>query len=394
MGRNTPGSVTIRIRGEISVVPAPSNAETERLRAPFEADRPLTVGLEEELMLLDPETLDLAPRALEVLARLDGDARFKQEMPAAQLEIAVAPAATVGEGAAALRAARHELAAAADGLARIAGAGAHPFARGEGVLNGGERYDAIAREYGSVARRQLVFGLHVHVAVRGADRALAVYNALREELPALGALGAASPWYEGRDTGLASVRPKICDLLPRQGVPPGIPTWQALAEAFAWGRASGRFADAGQWWWEARLHPEYGTVEVRAPDAQATVADTAALAAAVHALVATLAERHDAGEDLGSAPTWKIGENRWSACRHGVEGTWTDARTGAASPMREHLHGLLDALAPAAARLGCAQELEAARDLVQRPRAALARAVAADGGAAGLATYLSERFLG
>jgi carboxylate-amine ligase len=385
----------MRMSGDISRVAAPSNAlDAEQLRAPFEAQQTMTVGLEEELMLLDPATFDLIPCAPEVLARLHGDARFKEELPAAQLEIAVAPTATVAEGAAALREARHLLAAGAEGLALVGGAGVHPFAAAEGRLNGGDRYDAIAGEFGAIARRQLVFGLHVHVAVPGADRALAIYNALREELPAIAALGAASPYYEGRDSGLASVRPKICDLLPRQGVPPGIPTWEALAEAFAWGRVSGRFGDPGQWWWEARLHPLLGTVEVRAPDTQATVADTAAIGAVVHALVATLAARHDAGEQLGMAPTWKIGENRWSACRHGVEGTWTDADSGATVPMRDHLHTLLDALAPAAARLGCAAELEHARGLIEDPRLARARAVADEGGAPGLTAYLSERFLG
>jgi carboxylate-amine ligase len=382
--------------GEVSGVAAPENLDVRTLRAPFEAhDGALTVGLEEELMLLDGETLDLAPRALDVLARLGDPVRFKSEMPAAQLEIAGLPAATVGEAAAGLHAARAELAAAAAEVAgaRVAGGGIHPFAAAEGVLNGGERYDAIAAEYGAVARRQLVFGLHVHVAVAGADRALAVYNGLREELPALAALGAGSPFYEGRDTGLASVRPKVCDLLPRQGVPPAIPTWDALAEAFAWGRATGTFADAGQWWWEARLHHLHGTIELRVPDAQATIADAAAIGAVAHALVATLAERHDAGEDLGAAPTWKIGENRWSACRHGVDGRWVDARTGAVTTMREHLHALLEAVAPAAARVGCAAELAAARDLVERPRAARAREVAADGGPRALARWLADAFL-
>jgi carboxylate-amine ligase len=193
------------------------------------------------------------------------------------------------------------------------------------------------------------------------------------------------------------VRPKVCDLLPRQGVPPAIPSWEALADAFAWGRASGTFPDPGQWWWEARLHPTLGTVEVRVPDAQATVADTAAVAAVAHALVIDLAERHDAGDATvttgSAAPTWRIGENRWSACRHGVQGRWVDARTGAARPMREHLHALLDELGPAAATLGCADELEAAHDLVERPRAELARAAAAADGPEGLARGLADRFL-
>jgi carboxylate-amine ligase len=353
----------------------------------------MTIGLEEELMLLDPDTLDLAPCAPALLARLRGDARFKQELPAAQLEIVGPPVARVAEAAGALLDARRDLAAAGAGLARPAGAGVHPFAAAEGELNGGERYDAIAAEYGGIARRQLVFGLHVHVAVAGADRALAVFNALREQLPALAALGAGSPYHDGRDTGLASIRPLLAGLLPRQGVPPAIPSWEALAETFAWGRESGAFPDAGQWWWEARLHPRLGTVEVRVPDAQATVADTAAIAAVVHALVARLAERHDAGDHLGAAPAWRIAENRWSACRHGVEGRWVDAATGAARPMRDHLHALLDQLAPAAAGLGCAAELDAARDLVERPRAQLARALARRDGPRGLAARLAARAL-
>jgi carboxylate-amine ligase len=138
----------------------------------------------------------------------------------------------------------------------------------------------------------------------------------------------------------------------------------------------------------------HGTVEVRVPDAQATVTDAAALGAVVHALVATLAERHDAGEQLGAAPTWKIGENRWSACRHGVEGPWIDVHTGRVRPMRDHLHDLLDALVPAAQRLRCAAELASARDLVERPRAALVREIGRDGGPRAVTESLADRFLG
>jgi carboxylate-amine ligase len=377
-------------------VTAPDLAEldVESLRAAFAHERPLTVGLEEELMLLHPETLDLQPRALEVLGRVDGDPRFKPELPAAQLEIALPAAESVLELAAGLRAARADLVAAADGIGLPAGAGVHPFAAGEGVLNDGDRYTAIADEFASVARRQLVHGLHVHVAVDGADVALAVFNALREHLPALAALGAASPWYEGRDTGLASARPMLCDLLPRQGVPPAMASWEELVGAFQWGRTSGAFPDASRWWWEARLHPTYGTVEVRVPDTQATVADSIALAAVVHALVADLAARAEAGEGLGAAPSWKIAENRWSACRHGTQGRWHDVWSGRSEPMADHLHALLQRLEPAARRVGCADELRAAHDLIEAPRAAAARAVARDGGARALAAWLSERFSG
>lgn len=371
--------MTTRITGDITDVDDIANAFGSD-------DRPLTVGLEEELMLLDAATLDLAPCAAPVLARLDGDGRFVPELPAAQAEIVVPPTATVAESARALAAARAELARAAAGLARPAGAGVHPFASGVGVLTAGARYAALLAEHGPVLRRQLVFGLHVHVAVGGARRALAVYNALREELPAIAALGAGAPFYEGADTALASVRPKLCDLLPRQGVPPELPSWAAYAAALRWPER--RFADAG-WWWEARPHPVHGTLEVRVADTQATVADTAAIAAVVHALLATLADRHDAGDLPAPAPSWRIAENRWSACRHGVRGVWSDARGGARRPTAEHLADLLDALAPAARRLRCDAELASARDLLERPRAESARAL----GPHGMAAAAAERFL-
>jgi carboxylate-amine ligase len=338
----------------------------------------MTVGLEEELMLLHPDTLDLAPRAARVLDRVRGDPRFKPELPAAQLEILLSPAATVSEATAALSRARADLAEAASGIGVLAGAGAHPFADAEGVLSPGERYEAIAREYGQIARRQLVFGLHVHVAVRPSDRALAVYNALRGHLPLIAALAANAPFHQGTDTGLASVRPKVAELLPRQGVPPSMASWQELERAVDWGIAAGAMAHRSQWWWEARLHPDFGTVEVRVPDTQTTVAETAAVAATVHALVASLAERHEAGEALEAAPTWRIAENRWSACRHGLEGTMADLVSGEVAPTRERLATLLDDLAPVAQRIGCAAELTVARDSLDANGAMRQRAVGAD----------------
>jgi carboxylate-amine ligase len=377
------------MNGELSAMPGPPN-----LRVAFEADAPMTVGVEEELMVLDPETFDLAPRAHAVLERVEGDPRFKPELPAAQLEIALAPATTVGDAVRALTLARADLAAAADGIGLLAGAGTHPFAAAEGVVSDGARYEALLHEYGPVARRQLVFGLHVHVAVRPADRALAVFNAVRSYLPLVAALGANAPFYCGEDSGLASVRPKLCDILPRQGVPPAMSSWDELEAALRWGETAGVMADRSQWWWEARLHPAFGTVEVRVPDTQSTVAETAALAAVVHALVAWLAERHEAGDAPAPAPSWRIGENRWSACRHGLEGTMADLVTGEVAPTRERAAALLAKLAAAAERVGCAAELALAANGLDANGAARQRGVAGQGGARAVAPWLAKRFLG
>lgn len=313
-------------------------------------------------MLLDAETLDLAPHAAEIVETLD-DPRFKIEMPAAQLEIVTAPHATVAEASAELAQARADLAAAAAPRFRLAGAGTHPFAAGTGRLNAGPRYEAIEAEYAAVARRQLVFGLHVHVAVRGADRALAVYNALRSYLPPLAALAANAPFYEGQDTGLASVRPRLSGLLPRQGIPPALESFEAYADALRWCG----FEDPRQWWWELRLHPVLGTVEVRVPDTQRTVEETTAIAEVIHALVNRLAERPEPVHE-----SWRIDQNRWSACRHGLDGEMTDLVTGERRPTRE----LLGRGAPLASP------------------AARQREVAAERGLRGLVAWLSDGFLG
>src|SRR5947209_4243694 len=214
--------------------PPGSSPSANELRAAFDRAPAYTLGMEEEVMLLDPETFDLAPRAPELLERLDDDARFKLELPASQLEIVMPPMSDAGEIAVSLLKARRALAAAADGL---------------------------VREYGSIAARQLVCAQQVHVSVGDSDRALAVYNRLREYLPLLAALAANAPFYEGADSGLASVRPKLCELLPRQGVPPAIESWEAYAAMLRWGQRAGAFPQPRAWWWELRLHPRFGTLE-------------------------------------------------------------------------------------------------------------------------------------
>jgi glutamate---cysteine ligase / carboxylate-amine ligase len=370
--------------------PPPTAAE---LRARFDAAPAYTVGLEDEVMVLDPGTLELAPRAPEVLARLDGDSRFKLELPASQLEILVAPSAAVPEARQALYQSRRDLAERAGDLARFAGAGFHPTSPGAGELNRIARYDHVIREYGAIARRQLVCALQVHVSVPGADRALAVYNATRAYLPWLAALAANAPFYEGRDTGLASVRPKIGELLPRQGIPPAIDSWETYAGALAWGAATRAFTDPSSWWWELRPHPRFGTLELRVSDGQATVGEATAIAATAQALMAWLGERHDRGELGPPAPTWRIEQNRWSACRDGVEGEMADLDTGAVRPTRICLHELLDELQPVAAQLRAEAELVSARELVAVNGAARQRRVAARSGIDSVPHWLANRFL-
>ena len=343
---------------------------TAALRAMFDAPSPTTVGLEEEIMVLDAGTLDLAPRAAEVLGRAPRDERLKPELVAAQVEIATPPCATIADAVEHLAEGRRMLAAAAGDDLRLAAMAAHPFAAPEGELTPGARYEAIAREYGVIAHRQLCSALQVHVAVRPADRALAVHNALRGYLPAVAALAAAAPFHDGRDTGLASIRPVIAEQLPRQGVPPILGSWEGYAEALA------TVGDPGSWWWEVRPHPVHATLEVRVMDVQPTIGEAHALAELVHALVCRLAARHEAGETLPAVETWRIEEDRWSALRHGVAG-----------PMGDRVAALLDELESGGT------DLSRARALLEAGGAA-ARLREESGGDVRRATErLAERFL-
>ena len=352
----------------------------------------MTVGIEEELMVLDPRSFDLAPRAHELLSALEDDPRFKPELVASQIELVTTPCATVGDAAGQLREGRRRLREGAAGEVALAGAGAHPFTPVAGVLNEAETYRHTREEYGWVARRQLVFGLHVHVRVPGAERAVAVYNGLRSYLPEVAGLAANAPFYAGEDTGLASIRPKVSEKLPRQGVPPALGSVEDLAQALAWGSRAGVLQGPRNWWWELRLHPFHGTVEVRVPDQQSTVEDTAAVAAVAQSLVAHLATRFDDGERWGSYPTWRIEENRWSACRHGLDGTFADLGTGEPRSARERVQELLAELEPTARALGCSEELASACGLAEQSGAQRQREAGSRGGPGAAARWLADRF--
>ncbi|HTX31079.1 MAG TPA: YbdK family carboxylate-amine ligase [Solirubrobacteraceae bacterium] len=366
--------------------PSPSSAE---LSAAFDAAPAFTVGIEEELMLLDPLTLELAPKALDLLESLDGDARFKAELPASQLEIVTGPHADVNDAIAELSTGRRDLAAQVRGEVCLAAAGVSPLGSGVGELNDLPAYAYTRREYAPVAGRQLVCALQVHVAVNGAETALRVYNAALSYLPLLAALAANGAVYEGRDTGFASIRPKLSELLPRQGVPPALASWEDFAALLRWGAKSGTVPYPGAWWWELRPRPRYGTLEFRVPDSQRTIAEAAAIAAVVQALVVWLAE----SEVREAVPTWRIEENRWSACRYGVEGSMADLETGAVRSTRWHLNALMEALAPVADRLGSRSSLEYAAEMVETNGAVTQRQIAREDGAVAVAQHLVQGFL-
>jgi carboxylate-amine ligase len=365
----------------------------DRLRDRFDANEPWTVGLEEELMLVDASTGELLHDESLHEGIGTGDERFKRELPASQVEIVLPPAPGADAAVGLLLEARTALRELLPARAAVIACGAHPAAPAEGRLSAGDGYAALAEEYGPVARRQLICALQVHVAPGSAERALPVYNALRSHLPEIAALAANAPFRNGRDSGMASVRPKVAEGLPRQGVPPAFASWEEFAEGLAWTNAAGG-TDRSTWWWELRLHPSLGTLELRVPDTQTTCADAAGVASFAQCLIAWLGERVDAGEDLPVHDRWRIEQNRWSANRHGVEGMLADLGSGERRPTREVLLGLIEQVTSVAERIGAAAGLAQARRLAERNGAIEQRdAVARLGSVEGLAMHLADRFL-
>jgi carboxylate-amine ligase len=316
------------------------------LRRPFDAVSDLTVGAEEELLLLDPGTLEPAAASGWLLAELGESRMHRPELWSAQVELVTdvgdSPAAVTGD----LRGARTRLAEVAAGRLRIAGLGTHPLALPAETFSPGDRYAQIVEQHRLGARLgALASGLHVHVAVHGADRALAVYNAMRGYAPLFTALAANAPFIAGQDTGLATVRPTLADALPRQGVGPHLPAWSDLEELVEWGRRTGAIPDPAKLWWECRLNLRLGTIEMRAPDAQSSLDDDHALIALAHALVADLCERLDGGERLPAHDTLRIQENRWRATRFGMDAELIDLETDRPVPAPDAVAQLLDRLA-------------------------------------------------
>ena len=331
--------------------------ELERhVRRVFDRNAPFTIGVEEELLLLEPDTGRLAPIAPHALALLEGDRRFVSELRCSQIEFVTPVCCTAADAVREMSYARSIASDRLAGLARIAAVGVHPITRDPGPIMPGQRYGWIVADNPQIARRLLTCGLHVHVAVGGAERSLAVYNALRGWLPEIVALGANAPFHEGFDSGLATVRPSLNRLLPRSGVPPSFRSWAAYADFCAWTANGGASRDATHHWWDLRLHPTYGTIEVRAADVQTRLQDAATVIALVQSLVFSLANRYDAGEALPLFSSERIAENTWLAARDGLHGALI-AETGERYRTSTYLSALVDQLMPAATELGCAEEL-------------------------------------
>ena len=345
-------------------------------REQFDSAQDFTVAVEEEFAVLDPETLDLTNRFEELQAAAEGTALEEHlvgELIASEVEVRTGRSDDFDQAAALMGERREQLYGLAENVGvALAATGTHPWSRWQDQriidtphyrLN-----DEILRY---VVWRNNSFGLHVHVAINGADRAIAVCNGLRNFLPELLALSASSPFVEGVNSGLHSARTQIFTrMFPRCGVPDAYEGWDGFERYVRFLYETGSISEHTQLWWSVRPHLAFPTVEIRICDAQPDLGEARSLAALGYALAARVARAVDEREPLPSFEHRLIEENLWRAIRYGLSGELIDLGSGEVRPARAHLERLVEWVLPVAEELGCADYLAIpAQNAAERQRA-------------------------
>jgi glutamate---cysteine ligase / carboxylate-amine ligase len=334
---------------------------------------PYTLGVEEEYMLLDGQTFDLVQHIDTVLNAITGhelETQINAELMQSVLEIATPVCRTAGDVDRELRRLRSYVAsvAAADKL-RVGSAGTHPFSLFERQrITARDRYRHLVDQMQYVARRELIFGLHIHVAVDDPEKAVQVVNGLLAHISSLLALSASSPFWRGEPTGLSSSRQIVFAAFPRSGPPPRFRDYADYAEVVGQLEKTGCIADYTHIWWDIRLHPRLGTIEVRICDAVTRVEDAVALAAFCQALVKHYCERFERGDEIPSYHRILTTENKWLAARYGLEAPVMDLATGRRNrvPVAQLVRRTLRDIEGHARELGSERELEGIREILAR----------------------------
>jgi glutamate---cysteine ligase / carboxylate-amine ligase len=336
-----------------------SSLDLESAYAAFEESTDFTVGLEEEFAVLDPGSLELTPRFEELRDAGQADPVLAEsiagELISSEIEIRSGRAVDLAAAFAAQRDRRRRLfaLAASHGVA-LGSTGTHPWSdyRDQKIIDT-EHYHRVEDGLKYVAWRNNTFSLHVHVGMRGADRAVLVCDRLRPVLPLLLAISANSPFLDGRDSGLHSARSQIfTKSFPRCGVPDAFGSWEAFASYIDFLVRTGSIVEYTQVWWSVRPHFSFGTVEVRICDAQMTAPESEALAGLIVACVAQAARDVDDGVPFTDLPRRLIEENFWRAIRFGLDAELLDLDRGESYPAADALDRLLAWSAPVRSELG------------------------------------------
>jgi carboxylate-amine ligase len=352
-----------------------------------------TLGVEEEIMLLDPRTWELAQAIEHVLDELPGDLRSHvgSETHSAAVELSTGIHTTVAGASDELGYLQCRLADVLEPMRlACAACGTHPSAVWQDmVISARQRHQVVSGSMRALARREPTFALHVHVGVSDPEDAVRAANAMRAHLPMLLALSANSPFWQGRDTGLASSRTPLFQAFPRVGIPRAFTSYDDYVQAVDLLIRCQAFPDPTFLWWDVRPQPRFGTVETRIMDVQSTITGTRALVALVQCLVRLEVEEGYASPALVNAPE-ALDENRFIAARDGIDASLLDPLRNGRVTLRDLVDDVLEACAPHAAALRCSEELALVPVLFEDPSAERQRRLAREaGGLAGLVRVLA-----
>src|SRR5215211_480230 len=332
-----------------------------------------TLGVEEEYMLLDPGSFDLVQHVDTVLTAVqDGEftERIGPELMQSVVEISTPVCRTASDIDSELRRLRSYVTEIASSKnLRLGSAGTHPFSLFERQrITARDRYHNLVDQLQYIARRELIFGLHIHVAVDDPEKAIKVTSALLLHLAELLALSANSPFWRGEATGLASSRQMVFAAFPRSGPPPRFRDYADYAEVVGQLEKTGCIADYTHIWWDIRPHPRLGTVEIRICDGVTRVEHAVALAAYSQALVKLVSERFENGEEIRTHHRILTSENKWLAARYGLDAPLMDLDTGRRNrvPVAQLVRRRLRELEPHARELGSERELEGITEILRR----------------------------
>jgi glutamate---cysteine ligase / carboxylate-amine ligase len=328
-----------------------------------------TLGVEEELMIVDGESMDLVSAIEEMIEGVpsETEGEVKPELMQSVLEISTNVCRSAGEAAGQLEDLRRRVRETAESKGLTIGSSAtHPFAKWEEQrIVERPRYLELVDALRFVVRQELLFGLHVHVGMDDPEKAIHVANGMRVHVPILLALSSNSPFWRGVPSGLMSTRTPIFKQFPRVGVPPCYEDWSDFESRVGFMVRAKAVEDYTYFWWDVRPHPNLGTVEIRVCDAQTRLEHTMALAALIQAMCKELVEHYDSHNVLGTYPQEMLDENKWLAARYGLEGELVDLPSSSRVRSIDLARRLVERLRPHARELRCEREFEGVEDLIE-----------------------------
>jgi carboxylate-amine ligase len=328
-----------------------------------------TLGVEIEAQIVDEAgALATDTAATKILSKLGDDPGYKHELLECTVEVITDICPTVSHARRDLEEKLARLIEVADGLGyRVMCAGTHPFSVwADQTVSPDPRYHRLIETCQWTARRLLIFGIHTHVGVGSGEEAIALSNSLATFIPHFLALSTSSPYWQGRDTGLASTRSKVFESLPTAGLPYLMDNWGQFQRFMRTLIGAGTIRSIREVWWDIRPHPGFGTLELRICDGIPTLDETCALVALSQSLVVWLAERYNNGLEVPTHQAWTIRDNKWRAARYGLEAEVIRDEEGNVISLRRSIGDLVERLEPTAERLGCLEDLRRVNAILER----------------------------